>query len=168
MLQRAMIAMAIACGPKLLLADEPTTALDVTIQAQILRLFKALSRERGIAIILITHNLGVAAEICDSISVMYAGRAVETGKATEVLSNPLHPYTQALLSSAPGGTKRGARLRAIPGSPPSLRGEIVGCAFAPRCAYVSAVCREQDPGPSLAPSGRTYCCHAQYQVEEAL
>jgi oligopeptide/dipeptide ABC transporter ATP-binding protein len=168
MLQRAMIAIAIACGPKLLLADEPTTALDVTIQAQILKLFKELSRERGIAILLITHNLGVAAEICDSISVMYAGRAVETGRAGEVLSNPLHPYTQALLSSAPGGTRRGQRLKVIPGSPPSLRGEMRGCAFAPRCPYSSALCRENDPGPTVSPSGRSYCCHAHVLLEEAI
>ena len=133
--QRAMIAMALACRPALLIADEPTTALDVTIQAQILDLLARLRRELGMAMLLITHDLGVVAETCDRLAVMYRGRVVESGPTTAVLKTPHHPYTAALLRSIPGlATRPGEVLATIPGSVPSPFTRLPGCAFAPRCA----------------------------------
>jgi oligopeptide/dipeptide ABC transporter ATP-binding protein len=133
MLQRAMIAMAIANDPKVLLADEPTTALDVTIQAQILELLKKMQSEIGTAIVLVTHDLGVVAEVADRVVVMYAGRVVEIGPARNVLKDPWHPYTSALLGSLPSAHGGRTRLIAIPGQPPSLTDRPSGCAFHPRC-----------------------------------
>jgi len=140
--QRVMIAMALMCGPVLLIADEPTTALDVTIQAQILRLLADLQKDLGIAVLLITHDLGVVARIADRVAVMYAGEVVEAGTAASVFANPCHPYTRGLMASipVPGRTKPGARLGAIPGTVPSLIGEIKGCAFRGRCAHAAPVC----------------------------
>ena len=140
--QRVMISMALMCGPTLLIADEPTTALDVTIQAQILRLLVDLQRDLGIAILLITHDLGVVARTAHRVAVMYAGEIVESGTAAAVFDLPRHPYTRGLLSSipVPGKTPPGARLGAIPGIVPSLVGELRGCAFRDRCAHASAVC----------------------------
>ncbi len=142
MQQRALIAIALVCGPSLLLADEPTTALDVTIQAQILDLMRRINQERGTAIILVTHDLGVAAEFCDSIAVMYAGRIVEQGPVDQVIGNPQHPYTQGLLESRPRLGERGRRIHPIPGNVPDLVDLPEGCAFAPRCPYARPECTE--------------------------
>src|ERR1700710_1130680 len=150
MRQRVMIAMALACNPKLLIADEPTTALDVTIQAQILQLMLDLKRRVGAAIILITHDLGVVAEIAERVMVMYAGRQVEEAPVAELFRSPRHPYTQGLLGAVPklGSSLIGAarRLAEIPGQVPSLKTRIEGCAFAGRCPMVTQLCREVAPG----------------------
>jgi oligopeptide/dipeptide ABC transporter ATP-binding protein len=146
MRQRMMIAMALACNPALILADEPTTALDVTIQAQILELMKDLSRRRGIAILLITHNLGVVARYADRVNVMYAGKLVEQGSAREVYANPRHPYTLGLLRSVPRlDESRRAKLAPIEGQPPDLTRLSPGCAFAPRCRYAIDRCQHEPP-----------------------
>ncbi|MBI3090481.1 MAG: ABC transporter ATP-binding protein [Candidatus Tectomicrobia bacterium] len=149
MRQRAMIAMALSCNPKVLLADEPTTALDVTIQAQILDLMLKLKEELGAAIIMITHDLGVVAESAQQIAVMYAGRIVEQGSAKEIFGTPSHPYTQGLLASVPrldrAHHQPGQRLPEIPGIVPSLYAVPEGCAFHPRCQYVMERCRHDDP-----------------------
>jgi oligopeptide/dipeptide ABC transporter ATP-binding protein len=144
MQQRALIAIALVCGPALLLADEPTTALDVTIQAQILDLMRRINRERGTAIILVTHDLGVAAEFCDTIAVMYGGRFVELGTVDQVVENPQHPYTQGLLACRPRISRRDLRIQPIPGNVPDLVDLPAGCAFAPRCGHYRPVC---DAGP---------------------
>jgi len=142
--QRVMIAMMLMCGPELIIADEPTTALDVTIQAQILYLLADLQREFGMAMMLITHDLGVVARIADKVAVMYAGQIVETGPAKEIFKNPVHPYTQGLLSCipTPGKTRRGDHLGSIQGSVPALIGEMKGCHFKNRCNYVHQQCNE--------------------------
>jgi peptide/nickel transport system ATP-binding protein len=145
--QRAMIAMALSCNPQLLIADEPTTALDVTIQAQILELMKNLQDQFGMAILMITHNLGVIAEMCDRVAVMYMGRIVETGDLRTIFRRPLHPYTVGLMRSIPHlGRRVKARLTPIPGSVPPPYSVPVGCAFAPRCPVPrsNACCQEQD------------------------
>jgi peptide/nickel transport system ATP-binding protein len=140
-----MIAMALSGGPRLLLADEPTTALDATVQIQVLILLRRLQRELGMGTIFVTHDLGVASEIADRIAVMYAGRIVEEGPVAEVLASPLHPYTQGLLASTVHGQSRDRDIDAIPGSPPDLRRLSVGCAFAPRCPKVGLDCRTGIP-----------------------
>jgi peptide/nickel transport system ATP-binding protein len=150
MRQRVMIAMALACHPKLLIADEPTTALDVTIQAQILDLMRELKSEVGAAIILITHDLGVVAEMAQRVVVMYAGRKVEEAPVGDLFRRPQHPYTLGLLASVPRlgatlGRAEPPRLAEIPGTVPSLRDPIVGCAFAPRCAYATERCSREAP-----------------------
>jgi peptide/nickel transport system ATP-binding protein len=145
MRQRAMIALALACSPSVLLADEPTTALDVTVQIQILLLLRQLQQELGMAIVFVTHDVGAAAEISDRIAVMYAGRFVETGTAHEVMKHPRHPYTQGLLSSTVHGGLRGQVLDTIPGAPPNLANLPPGCAFAPRCRYAVDACRAEIP-----------------------
>jgi len=150
MRQRVMIAMALACGPRLLIADEPTTALDVTIQAQILELMRALRDETGASIVLITHDLGVVAEMAQRVVVMYAGRKVEQASVTELFANPRHPYTRGLLGSMPHLGKSAAgggrvRLTEIPGVVPSLKEEIPGCLFAPRCTYATDRCHSAVP-----------------------
>ncbi|GAB4188854.1 MAG: ABC transporter ATP-binding protein [Thalassobaculales bacterium] len=161
MRQRVMIAMALACNPTLLIADEPTTALDVTIQAQILRLMVELKGRIGAAIMLITHDLGVVAETCQRVIVMYAGRKVEEAPVEELFDRPLHPYTQGLMASIPrvGGRKR--RLSEIPGIVPSLREPIAGCAFAPRCAQATARCHGEAPSlRELLPGHQVSCWEA--------
>ncbi|HEX6766573.1 MAG TPA: ABC transporter ATP-binding protein [Polyangiaceae bacterium] len=160
MRQRVMIAMALLCDPELLIADEPTTALDVTIQAQILELLLELRRERGLAILLVTHDLGVVATVCDRVMVMYAGRVVESAPAHDLVRAPLHPYTQALLRSLPRVDQpEGARLANIPGMPPRLdRGPFTECAFAPRCPYVHDACRVAEPALVEASPGRLRRC----------
>jgi len=147
MRQRVMIAMALSCNPKLLIADEPTTALDVTIQAQILKLMLELKGAFGAAVMLITHDLGVVAETCQRVIVMYAGRKVEEAAVTELFDRPIHPYTRGLMASIPrrrAGT-RARRLKEIPGIVPSLREPIPGCAFAERCGFATERCRREQP-----------------------
>jgi peptide/nickel transport system ATP-binding protein len=153
MRQRAMIALALSCGPKVLLADEPTTALDATVQIQILLLLRELQREMGMAVIFVTHDIGVAVEISDRIAVMYAGRIVETGTLRDVVKTPAHPYTRGLLASTVHGARRGARLEAIPGAPPRLDRLPAGCPFAPRCGRADAACSQGDI-PSVALSAQ--------------
>ncbi len=146
MRQRVVIAIALACRPKLLIADEPTTALDVTIQAQILELMADLQKKTNSSIILITHDLGVVAGVCDRVVVMYAGKVVESGTVDEIFSRPQHPYTQALLKAVPKlGINKNERLAAIAGRPPDLRSPPPGCAFAPRCKHAMAVCTQIQP-----------------------
>ncbi len=144
--QRVMIAMALMCGPALILADEPTTALDVTIQAQILHLLAELQREFAMGLVLITHDLGIVARIATRVAVMYAGQIVETGSAQAIFSAPAHPYTRGLLACipVPGKTQRGRKLGTIPGMVPSLIGDMRGCRFAGRCPFVIAACRESE------------------------
>ena len=146
MRQRAMIAMAMICHPKLLIADEPTTALDVTIQAQILELMKDLQKKTGMAIIFITHNLGVVAEICDRVSVMYAGHIMEQGKVDDIFYSPAHPYTKGLLRSMPNlGDEEKTRLIPIEGTPVDLLDPPKGCSFGPRCEHCMKVCLTKKP-----------------------
>ena len=163
MRQRVMIAMALACSPRLLIADEPTTALDVTIQAQILDLMRDLKNRVGAAIVLITHDLGVVAEVADRVVVMYAGRKVEEAPVQALFDRPRHPYTQGLLGAVPklGASfeNEGARLAEIPGLVPSLKKRIQGCVFAGRCAQVQPVCREVAPGLVHLGEGHTVACH---------
>ena len=158
--QRAMIAMALSCDPRLLLADEPTTALDATVQAQVLILLRRLQRELGMAMIFVTHDLGVAAEIADRVAVMYAGRLVESGPVGELLSAPAHPYTAGLLASMVHGQPRDRDIDTIPGSPPDLRRLPQGCSFAPRCPRRKAECRLAIPEPRILGPGRIAACHA--------
>ena len=149
MRQRVMIAMAMVCRPKLLIADEPTTALDVTIQAQILSLMQELKEKLNMSLLLITHNLGVVAQTASRVLVMYAGQIVEEGSIFDIFDQPFHPYTQGLLKSMPrlGDRVNGrvSRLREIPGAVPSLIGDVGGCSFAGRCPYVLDTCRERPP-----------------------
>jgi peptide/nickel transport system ATP-binding protein len=158
MRQRAMIALALSCRPKVLLADEPTTALDATVQIQVLLLLRELQRELGMAVIFVTHDIGVAVEICDRVSVMYAGRIVETGTMREVVMKPAHPYTQGLLASTINGAKRGTRLEAIPGAPPRLDRLTPGCAFAPRCRTTAPECLAGDILAVTLGAARTARC----------
>ncbi len=166
MRQRVMIAMAIACGPKLLIADEPTTALDVTIQAQILELLRDLVDREGMAMVLITHDLGVVAGTCERTAVMYAGRIIETAPTSELFARPQHPYTVGLLASVPRlDTGRDVRLQPIPGAPRDLTAAPRGCAFEPRCTYAVHESRERvpelrvvsDPGSPSHPEHRVAC-----------
>jgi oligopeptide transport system ATP-binding protein len=158
MRQRIAIAIALACGPKLLIADEPTTALDVTVQAGILRLLDRLRRESDLAVVLITHDLGVMSSIADRVSVFYAGRVVESGSCAEVLAHPRHPYTRALLDALPHPeAARDQPLVAIPGAPPSPGAIPSGCSYHPRCAFVREQCRLEVP-PLLSVAGRELAC----------
>jgi peptide/nickel transport system ATP-binding protein len=143
--QRAMIALALAPGPELLIADEPTTALDVTIQAQILDLLRRLQAERGMAILLITHDLGVVAELCHRVAIIYAGRIVELAPAASIFAEPLHPYTRSLLRCLPHPSRFGQPLSSIEGGPPDLRQAAGGCRFAPRCPHAVEGCRREEP-----------------------
>lgn len=146
MRQRVMIAMALSCDPKLILADEPTTALDVTVQAQVLSLMQDLCQEMGVALVIITHNLGIVARYAHRVNVMYAGRIVETGTADSLYAKPSHPYTLGLLNSVPRLDQvRGVQIEPIPGSPPDLADLGPGCAFAPRCRFATARCRIEAP-----------------------
>jgi oligopeptide/dipeptide ABC transporter ATP-binding protein len=159
MRQRMMIAMALACNPSLILADEPTTALDVTIQAQILELMRDLSRRLGVAMLIITHNLGVVARYADRVNVMYAGRIIEQAAAREIYANPRHPYTLGLLHSVPRlDEPRRARLDPIQGQPPDLTRLPPGCAFAPRCAYRVERCAAEVPPLEPVASGHSSAC----------
>ncbi len=165
MRQRVMIAMALACGPKVLIADEPTTALDVTIQAQILDLMRTLRRETGTAIILITHDLGVIAEVADDVVVMYAGRIVERAPVDRLFAEPQHPYTIGLLGSIPRLHVGHARLAVIEGQVPSPESPVSGCRFHPRCPFAIDRCRREDPPPvELAPGHVAACWRAPLEV----
>jgi peptide/nickel transport system ATP-binding protein len=166
MRQRVMIAMALSCQPKLLIADEPTTALDVTIQAQILKLMVELKSKTGAAIVLITHDLGVVAETCERVAVMYAGRKVEEAPVEVLFGAPAHPYTRGLMASKPrlGVDAAGARLTELPGLVPSLREPIVGCAFAPRCAMAVDRCRQEEPALRLVGTRHITACHEAERV----
>jgi peptide/nickel transport system ATP-binding protein len=169
MRQRAMIALALACKPKILLADEPTTALDATVQIQILLLLRELQRELGMAVIFVTHDIGVAVEISDRIAVMYGGRIVETGTLRDVVKSPTHPYTRGLLSSTVIGGVRGKKLDTIPGAPPRLDQLPQGCAFAPRCKLVQPICREGEIADvPLAPGRSVRCIMAGSAVNVAV
>ena len=158
MRQRAMIAMAMACNPKILIADEPTTALDVTIQAQIFELMTALKKEHGTAIMLITHDMGVVAELADDVAVMYMGNIIEAGSVEDVLRRPIHPYTRALLSSMPVlGRGKNQSIEAIPGSTPDPFDRPKGCQFAPRCPYKIAICEQMPDETYATPTHRVMC-----------
>ena len=163
MRQRVMIALALACDPELLIADEPTTALDVTIQAQILDLLKHLQQELGMGVVLITHDLGVVAESCDRVVVMYAGRKVEEAPVLQLFDRPLHPYTRALMLSMPSMNTHSRRLAEIPGMVPAPHELGRGCAFAARCPYAQARCRSETPGLTQQGEGHVVACFA---VEE--
>jgi oligopeptide/dipeptide ABC transporter ATP-binding protein len=168
MRQRMMIAMALACNPSLILADEPTTALDVTIQAQILELMKDLSQRLGVAMLIITHNLGVVARYADRVNVMYAGRIIEQASAAELYANPRHPYTLGLLRSVPRlDEPRRARLAPIEGQPPDLTRLPRGCSFSPRCAYRVERCAEAPPLIALDAAHRSACWECERLVKEA-
>ncbi|MDE2197523.1 MAG: ABC transporter ATP-binding protein [Rhodospirillales bacterium] len=164
MRQRVAIAIALLHRPDLIIADEPTTALDVTIQAQILAEMQTLSREHGTAMIWITHDLSVVAGLADAIAVMYAGRIVETGSVGDVLDRPLHPYTHGLIGSVPSRNRRGARLRQIPGLTPSLLNLPAGCAFRGRCARADAACASDPPATEIAAGHVVRCFHPQIEV----
>ena len=163
MRQRAMIALALACKPQLLLADEPTTALDATVQIQILLLLRELQKEFGMAVIFVTHDVGAAVEVSDRIAVMYAGRFIETGAIGALVRKPSHPYTQGLLAAnVLPGTARGSRIEAIPGSPPNLVAVPPGCAFMPRCKYAEERCGTQfPPGWALGPDHKVHCIRGE-------
>ncbi len=158
MRQRIMIAMAIACKPRLLIADEPTTALDVTVQAQILNLLRDLQAENKMSIIVITHDLRVAAQLCHDLAVFYAGRVMERGNAEQILSNPGHPYTIALRNSIPGFSSSGERLQTIGGNPPNLIDKISGCVFHPRCPTAHSSCSDLSPVERFVSDGRSLAC----------
>lgn len=160
MLQRIMITTALACKPKLLIADEPTTALDVTIQAQILRLMRGLQSEFGMSVLMITHDLGVVAEMCDKVSVMYAGEIVESGDVNTIFESPMHPYTLRLFASIPKIGEKGRILRPIEGSPPDLQSEIRGCSFANRCTYKTERCITTKPRLITLKNHQVACHHA--------
>ena len=155
--QRVMIAMAIACNPKLLIADEPTTALDVTIQAQILDLLHGLQKERGMALVLITHNMGVVSEMAQRVAVMYAGQIMEQRSAADLFSRPQHPYTQALMAALPERSGGLTRLTTIPGMVPGMYDRPHGCLFAPRCAYAQDACLAQRPPLQSRQQGQVRC-----------
>lgn len=157
MRQRVVIAMALALRPKLIIADEPTTALDVSIQAQILELLRRLSKDHGASVILVTHDMGVVAETADRVAVLYAGRIAETGPVADVLLRPTHPYTRGLLASIPSMEEKLARLPQIPGAMPGLTSIPNGCAFNPRCLRSEDICRQIRPGPHVAGARRVFC-----------
>ncbi|WP_166741676.1 ABC transporter ATP-binding protein [Cumulibacter soli] len=167
MRQRVVIAIALACAPKLLIADEPTTAVDVTIQAQLLELIKGLARERGMAVLFVTHDLGVVSETCDRMVTMYAGRVVEQGPVREVLAVPAHPYTAGLLAALPSADSRGKRLPTIPGRVPPPGEEIAGCVFAERCSHAESVCGEPQTLRSYLDSRRHVRCVRAQELELA-
>jgi peptide/nickel transport system ATP-binding protein len=165
--QRATIAVALSCRPSLLLADEPTTALDATVQIQVLILLRKLQAELGMSVIIVTHDLSIAAQIADKIAVMYAGRIVEYGNARDVLLAPAHPYTIGLLASTVHGQNRDHDIRAIPGNPPDLRELAPGCSFRPRCAFARPACAREVPTPVLMASGSTTCCLRAHELGDA-
>jgi dipeptide transport system ATP-binding protein len=163
--QRVMIAMAISCNPKLLIADEPTTALDVTIQAQILDLLRQLQKDLNMALVLITHNMGVVSEMAQRVAVMYAGQIMETRSAHDIFDAPAHPYTEALLAAMPERSDGSSRLATIPGMVPGLFDRPSGCLFAPRCSYANDLCRAKRP-QLLGEHGSMVRCHFPLQLQQ--
>ena len=159
MRQRAMIAMMLSTRPSLLIADEPSTSLDVTIQAQVLKLMEELQNEFNMSILLITHNLGVVAETCDRVGVMYSGNIIELADVYTLFDNPLHPYTQGLLGSIPRPDRELEELTIIPGSVPSLINAPTGCRFHPRCAFARDICSQKKPPEFIIDSGHMVACH---------
>jgi peptide/nickel transport system ATP-binding protein len=159
MKQRVMIAMALACKPEFLIADEPTTALDVIVQAQVLKLIKRLQEQLGLTLMLITHDLSVVAEICDHVAVMYAGKIVEMGDIVSLYKDPKHPYTQGLIGSFPSIKGERRELASIPGAPPPLLNPPPGCRFHPRCPYAKEICREKEPELTEIGSDHYAFCH---------
>ena len=169
MRQRAMIAVALSCNPSVLLADEPTTALDVTVQIQILLLLRELQRELGMAVVFVTHDVGAAVEISDRLAVMYAGRFVETGTAREIMRSAAHPYTKGLLAANLHGAEPGSKLTTIPGAPPNLASLPAGCSFAPRCAWSLPACGSAPPSAAALADGHVaYCLRAAETAEPAI
>ncbi|MBI3917469.1 MAG: ABC transporter ATP-binding protein, partial [Betaproteobacteria bacterium] len=169
MRQRVMIALALSCQPKLIIADEPTTALDVTIQAQILELMRDLTKRFGVALVIITHNLGVVARYADRVNVMYAGKIVESGVASDIYHRPVHPYTLGLLHSIPRMDRpRGERLIPIDGQPPDLTREIEGCAYRPRCSFAVERCVRGTPPLEAVASDHTSACFEKARLERLL
>jgi oligopeptide transport system ATP-binding protein len=158
MRQRVMIAMALITRPELLIADEPTTALDVTVQAQILDLIRRMQREIKMAVIFITHDLGVVSGLCDRVQVMYAGRIIESAPTRELFYNPQHPYTRALQRSIPALQPKGTELYTIPGMPPDLSKPVIGCAFAPRCDFAAPRCTVETPGLAEVTATHAHAC----------
>ena len=171
MRQRVVIAIALACNPKLLIADEPTTALDVTIQAQVLELMKELINKYQTSVIMITHDLGIVAEICDEVAVMYAGSIVESGTLEDVFNHTMHPYTEGLFNSLPNIHRRGEDLDPIPGLMPDPTNLPVGCAFAPRCSYAGEDClKERPPLRAVSDTHKVACCaycREGFQIERS-
>jgi len=159
MRQRAMIAMALACNPSLLMADEPSTALDVIVAAQVLKLLKELKSRLNLGMILITHDLSIIAELCEDVAIMYAGKIVEYGDVVSIFKDPLHPYTQGLISAFPDITAARQKLASIPGSPPDLLYPPEGCRFHPRCRYAMEVCRKVDPTVFDVSENHSVACH---------
>ena len=167
MCQRAMIAMAIACRPRILIADEPTTALDVTVQAQILALLKDIQRDFGMALILVTHDFGVVAQMAETAAVMYAGRIVERATVRELFDRPQHPYTQALLAALPYRMPEGGRLASIPGAVPPITSRPSGCAFRSRCAKADSRCAAERPVPTPKSATQSVACHQASDAKAA-
>ncbi len=163
MKQRVMIAMALACNPDIVIADEPTTALDVIVQAQILKLLKDLRAKLNLSLILITHDLSIISEICDKVAIMYAGKIMEYGSAYDIFKNPLHPYTQGLIAAIPSIRGPKKKLRSIPGTPPDLLNPPSGCPFHPRCPYADEICRQEPPPLIRLGRDRYVVCH---KIEE--
>lgn len=158
MKQRAMIAMALACNPPFVILDEPTTALDVIVQAQVLKLVKELQQKLHLSIMLISHDISVVAQICNNVSVMYAGKVVEVGKASTIFKEPLHPYTKGLMGAFPSAKGPKRRLKSIPGSPPDLLKPPLGCRFHPRCPLVIDLCLKEEPEP-IKMADHMVACH---------
>jgi peptide/nickel transport system ATP-binding protein len=161
MRQRILIALAFSCDPKIIIADEPTTALDVTVQRQVLQLMRAKARDPGTAILFISHDLALVSQFCDRVYVMYAGSVVEDGPTAEVLGTPMHPYTRALLRALPECAQPGELLQSIPGTVPNLSQPLIGCSFAPRCTHAQAKCSNKPPLQSVASHHRTACWFAK-------
>ncbi|MBO4409953.1 MAG: ABC transporter ATP-binding protein [Spirochaetales bacterium] len=160
MKQRVVIAIALACNPGVLIADEPTTALDVTIQAQVIAMMKKLRDERGMSMIMITHDLGIIADVCDEVAIMYAGKIIEYGTLRDVFNHTKHPYTEGLFNSLPNIHNRDERLKPIPGLMPDPSNLPKGCAFAPRCRYATAACKEKVPEPRMVSDTHMVACSA--------
>ena len=165
--QRVMIAMALACNPDLIIADEPTTALDVTVQAQILKLFRSLQEKHGMSLLYITHDLGVVANIADRVYVMYAGIIAEQGNTRQIFKEPMHPYTRGLLASLPTRSKRGRKLYSIPGTVPNPAYKPAGCPFHPRCPHAVARCKKDSPGMCDYGNGHHVRCPVLLKREES-
>ena len=167
MKQRVMIAMALACNPEIVIADEPTTALDVIVQRRVLELIRSLCKELELAVVLITHDLSVVAELCDKVAIMYAGKIVEFGEIYNVFESPKHPYTQGLLRSLPKMKEKKTEISYIPGSVPDLTGPLPACRFYSRCPYAQKVCAEKEPPFEVVSPGHQTACHFWKEVEQS-